>query len=300
MIIRIFKIALSMMIVLAIAAACSQSEDNLAETSEEQSDEGSPDSGKSNGLSETPSQGGNNEENDSARIAQNTEESMMVYEAQLDVETNDYDQFNQQLQTKMDQQEAYMVESNIHKNEQGRRQGHIRIRVPQPNFESLLAGFEEISSEVLSRNISGRDVTEEYVDLESRLQAKEKIESRLLNFMDQAEATEDLIKISQDLERVQSEIEVLTGKMNYLENQSDFSTITLSIQETAAGANLNASPTSIWEETKLAFSNSIHNVGQFFSWLVVFLLGYSPFLVLFAGLILLFWFIRRRRKKSTS
>lgn len=62
-----------------------------------------------------------------------------------------------------------------------------------------------------------------------------------LPFLEQAEATEDLIKISQDLERVQSEIEGLKGKIKYLENQSDFSTITVSIQETAAGANLNNS-----------------------------------------------------------
>ncbi|MFZ0370620.1 MAG: DUF4349 domain-containing protein [Halobacillus sp.] len=296
MVTKILKLALSIMLLLAVSAACSQNEDNSAETSEE----ASSDSAESNGLSETPSQAENGEENGPARIAQNSEQRMMVYEANIDVETNNYDQFHQHLQEKMNQQDAHMVESNISKNEQGRRQGHIRIRVPQPNFEPLLTGVEEISSEVLSRNISGRDVTEEYVDLESRLQAKEKIESRLLTFLEQAEETEDLIKISQDLERVQSEIEVLKGKINYLENQSDFSTITVSIQETAAGANLNNSPGNIWEETKLAFINSLHYVGQFFSWLIVFFLGYSPFLALIAGVGLLFWLVRRKKKKSSS
>ncbi|ASF38768.1 DUF4349 domain-containing protein [Halobacillus halophilus] len=296
MVTKILKLALSIMLLLAVSAACSQNEDNSAETSEE----ASSDSAESNGLSETPSQAENGEENGPARIAQSSEQRMMVYEAHIDVETNNYDQFHQHLQERMNQQDAQMVESTISKNEQGRRQGHIRIRVPQPNFESLLTEIEEISSEVLSRNISGRDVTEEYVDLESRLQAKEKIESRLLTFLEQAEATEDLIKISQDLERVQSEIEGLKGKIKYLENQSDFSTITVSIQETAAGANLNNSPGSIWEETKLAFINSLHYVGQFFSWLIVFFLGYSPFLALIAGVGLLFWLVRRKKKKSSS
>ncbi|MCA1011303.1 DUF4349 domain-containing protein [Halobacillus halophilus] len=293
---KIGRIALSILLLLAVSSACSQNEDNSAETSEESSS----DSAASNGLSETPSEAENREENDPARIAQNSEQRMMVYEANIDVETNHYDQFHQDLQERMNQQEAHMVESNISKNEQGRRQGYIRIRVPQSNFESLLTGIEEISSDVLSRNISGRDVTEEYVDLESRLQAKEKIESRLLTFMEQAEATEDLIKISQDLERVQSEIEVLKGKINYLENQSDFSTITVSIQETASGANLNNSPGNIWEETKQAFIHSLHYVGQFFSWLIVFFLGYSPFLALIAGVGLLFWLVRRKKKKSSS
>jgi|GEM_PF-5688936 len=293
---KVLKLTLSIMLLLAVSAACSQNEDNSAERSEE----ASSDSAESNGLSETPSQSENGEENGPARIAQNSEQRMMVYEANIDVKTNNYDQFHQHLQEKMNQQDAHMVESNISKNEQGRRQGHIRIRVPQSNFESLLTEVEEISSDVLSRNISGRDVTEEYVDLESRLQAKEKIESRLLNFLEQAEATEDLIKISQDLERVQSEIEVLKGKIKYLENQSDFSTITVSIQETAAGANLNNSPGNIWEETKLAFINSLHYVGQFFSWLIVFILGYSPFLALIVGVGLLFWLVRRKKKKSSS
>lgn len=111
MVTKILKLALSIMLLLAVSAACSQNEDNSAETSEE----ASSDSAESNGLSETPSQAENGEENGPARIAQSSEQRMMVYEAHIDVETNNYDQFHQHLQERMNQQDAQMVESTISK-----------------------------------------------------------------------------------------------------------------------------------------------------------------------------------------
>ena len=55
---------------------------------------------------------------------------------------------------------------------------------------------KKLAAEVLERNVTGQDVTEEYVDLESRLKSKRAVEKRLLEFMDDAEKTDDLLKIS--------------------------------------------------------------------------------------------------------
>ncbi|KHE66688.1 DUF4349 domain-containing protein, partial [Halobacillus sp. BBL2006] len=197
--------------------------------------------------------------------------------------------------------EAYIIETNVHKTERGNREGFIRLRVPQNNFETLLSGFEDISDSIQSRNVSGRDVTKEYVDLESRLEAKEKVETRLLTFLEQAEATEDLIKISQDLERVQSEIETLKGQMNYLENQSDFSTITLNIRETKVVVpKVESKELNTWEKTKQAFFSSINGLVNFFSWVVVFVIGYSPILVLLLAIGVIGWLLFRKRRKRTE
>lgn len=57
----------------------------------------------------------------------------------------------------------------------------------------------------MDSSITGQDVTEEYIDLESRLKSKQAVESRLLSFMEQAEKTEDLLAISKDLAKVQEE-----------------------------------------------------------------------------------------------
>lgn len=233
---------------------------------------------------------------DTGDMIDNVQNQMMIYNANISLRTKDYDTFYQQLEQHMDKQKAYIVEANVNRQEQGQRNAHIRLRVPQENFQAFIDELGSYSDNIDSRNISGRDVTEEYVDLESRLTAKEKIEERLLAFMDEAEKTEDLIKISQDLERVQEEIEVIQGKMKYLENQSDFSTITLNITETKVNVpGLNEEELNTWEKTKQAFVQSLNGLTQFASWIMVVLIGYSPVILLIA--IPLVWLLIRQRSR---
>lgn len=277
--------------------ACSNNDAQMNSESADKSTEGQSEESKSHGLSEAPSEEAS--EDSAQTVAENTNEKMMIYQAQINLETDDYDQFINSLKKKMDQNEAYLVETSIYKTEHGNREGHIRLRVPQKNFETLMTTFDEISDNIRSKNISGRDVTKEYVDLESRLEAKQKVETRLLTFLEQAEKTEDLIKISQDLERVQSDIESLKGQMKYLKNQSDFSTITLSITETKVVVpKIEKEQLNTWEKTKEAFMNSINRVLAFFSWMIVFIIGNSPILFLLFGIGLALWWIIRKRKKD--
>ena len=79
--------------------------------------------------------------------------------------------------------------------------------------------------------MTGEDITEQYIDLESRVKSKRIVEERLLEFMGKVEKTEDLLKISSDLSKVQEEIELIVGKMKYLENQTSFSTIQIAMYE---------------------------------------------------------------------
>ncbi|MBN9655797.1 DUF4349 domain-containing protein [Halobacillus sp. GSS1] len=285
-----------------LLAACS-GENSTEESTSESSFDRANDSmntvtedASKNGLADAPEAAENVTEQTEAQ-----QERMMIYEAHIDLETKDFDKFQQKLQTQMNEHEAYMVETNVQKTERGNRQGHIRIRVPQPNFEDLLSGFETISDQIKSRNVNSRDVTKNYVDLESRLKAKEKIEARLLSFLEEASATEDLVEISQDLERVQSDIESLKGEMNYLENQSDFSTITVSFTETKVlVGGVDQGDLNTWERTKQAFFNSINGIVNVASWLFVAAIGYSPILVPVILIVLAIWIWRRKKRKSES
>ncbi|MYL51214.1 DUF4349 domain-containing protein [Halobacillus litoralis] len=288
---------------ITLLAACSGEDSSEEITTEESTSESNTDSvnDSMNKESEDASKSGLSEaaENETEQT-QAQKERMMIYEAHIDLETKDFDKFQRNLQSHMNEHEAYMVETNVQRTERGNRQGHIRIRVPQPNFESLLSGFETISDQIKSRNINSRDVTKNYVDLESRLKAKEEIEARLLSFLEEASATEDLVKISQDLERVQADIESLKGEMNYLENQSDFSTITISFTETKVlVGGVDQQDLNTWERTKQAFFNSINGLANVASWLFVAAVGYSPVLVPVLIVIAL-WIWRRKKRKSRS
>ncbi|WP_028782017.1 DUF4349 domain-containing protein [Thalassobacillus devorans] len=288
-------IGFTLLLSLLLLGACS-SNDEAGESSESMDMATEQEMSESKIAKEGDSLSEDKTNSNTGNMMDNVQNQMMIYNADISLRTNDYDKFYQQLEQHMEEKKAYIVEANVNRQEHGQRNAHIRLRVPQKNFQAFIDELGSYSDNIDSRNISGRDVTEEYVDLESRLAAKEKIEERLLAFMDEAEKTEDLIKISQDLERVQEEIEVIQGKMKYLENQSDFSTITLNITETKVNVpGLNEEELNTWEKTKQAFVQSLNGLTQFASWIMVVLLGYSPVILLVA--IPVVWLLIRQKSK---
>ena len=105
------------------------------------------------------------------------------------------------------------------------RSGTVVLRVPSTRFEQALRDLEELGR-VRSENISGVDVTQEFVDLGARLRNWQAQETVLLRLMDRATSVTDTIRVQGELSRVQLEIERLRGRLDYLEDQTDLATIT--------------------------------------------------------------------------
>jgi len=83
----------------------------------------------------------------------------------------------------------------------------------------------------VSYSSSGRDVTEEYIDLEARLRNLRRQEERLLEILDRAESVKDVLEVERELGRVRGEIERLEGRLRYLSNRVEFATITVELLE---------------------------------------------------------------------
>lgn len=152
---------------------------------------------------------------------------------------------------------------------------------------------------MLDSNISGEDVTEEYVDLESRLKSKRVVEERLLAFMEEAEKTEDLLKISNDLAKVQEEIDQIVGRMKYLENKSDLATVTIHIEERNVSLT-GEEDLNTWERTAEQFKKSLNFLMSFFSGLVVYVVGGFPIIAIMALIGLIIYYIIRKQRKKDS
>ena len=58
----------------------------------------------------------------------------------------------------------------------------------------------------IERNVRGEDATEQYVDLEARLKARQTAESRLISFMENAD-TSEASAFCEELAKVQEEID---------------------------------------------------------------------------------------------
>lgn len=109
----------------------------------------------------------------------------------------------------------------------------VVVRVPAESFERALAALEELG-EVDRELISGQDVGQEFVDLEARIRNLESQEVVLLRLMDESRSVSDTIRVQRELQGVQLEIERLTGRLRYLKDQADMSTISISFFETGA------------------------------------------------------------------
>ena len=111
----------------------------------------------------------------------------------------------------------------------------LTARVPAKNFESTLSRLRELGK-VRGSSINSEDVTAEFVDLNSRLKHWRAQEAVLLGLMAKAKTIEQSIAIQQQLSQIQMEIETITGRLRYLENQTSFSTIQLSLRALPAKA----------------------------------------------------------------
>ncbi|MDX1520428.1 MAG: DUF4349 domain-containing protein, partial [Anaerolineae bacterium] len=92
----------------------------------------------------------------------------------------------------------------------------LSIGVPAENFEEMLRRLKDLAVSVDNETVSGQDVTDEFVDLESRLRNLEATAARIRTFMDQATDVEESLAVSAQLSNVEAEIEQIKGRMNYL------------------------------------------------------------------------------------
>jgi hypothetical protein len=104
------------------------------------------------------------------------------------------------------------------------------LSVPSEEFERVLDQLRGLGKKVTTDSISGQDVTEEYVDLKSRERNLEATEGSLLRLYDRAQNVEEALSIQRELTTVRGEIELVQGRIKYLDQHTAYSQITLDIQ----------------------------------------------------------------------
>lgn len=176
------------------------------------------------------------------------------------------------------------------------RSAYLTVRIPAESVENFTADVAGIAN-VVSQSITREDVTLSYVATESRMTALQTEETRLLELMAQAENMSDLLEIESRLTDVRYELESVTSQLRLYDNQIDYATIYLSIEEVQEYTPVEE-PT-VWERISGGFRNSLTGVKDGAVDLVVWVIANSPYLVLLAlaGGILCFLVRRARRRK---
>jgi hypothetical protein len=108
-----------------------------------------------------------------------------------------------------------------------RMEGQLELRVPHARFDTLLADLLQLADYVDQNNVKAQDVTEEYVDLLSRIRAKQAVENRYLELIKQARNVTEVLEVEDKLRQLREEKEVSLGRLKYLQDRVRFSTIQL-------------------------------------------------------------------------
>lgn len=166
------------------------------------------------------------------------------------------------------------------------RSASLTIRVPSSRFGDALQALKSLDGEIQTSGVSAQDVTDQFVDLQARLTAKQAEEQRYIAILNRANTIDEILKVDASLGNVRTQVEQLTAQINSIKNRTEFSTISMSISTLSA---LPGDTTSkAWDPAKTvgralaALGAMLQVFADVVIWLVVF--GWLPLLA-FAAVI---------------
>jgi hypothetical protein len=198
---------------------------------------------------------------------------------------------------------AYVVSSQEYGgDEEAAPYVEMSIRVPAARFDEVMDRLAGLAVRVTSRSESGQDVTEEYVDLEARLESLETARQRLLEIMQQASTTKDLLQAEEQLTQREAEIESLKGRKQYLAQSAALASIFVELQPSILSQPVGDG----WrpaETTRRAFETLVYGLRGLGDFLIFFAIAVLPWVIvtglaLYAIIRFVLWRIRVRHEKQ--
>lgn len=217
----------------------------------------------------------------------------------LSAETDDLDAMTAALDEKIASMKGYVEDQNVYNGSaySGRRyrNASLTIRIPAEDADSFTQEVSGIAN-VISKEKNLEDVTLNYVATESRVQALETEQTRLLELLAKADNMTDLLEIESRLTDVRYELENYASQLKLYDNQIDYATIHLDISEVQEYTPVEE-PT-MWERIRDGFGSSLKALGKSLQNLLVWLIVSLPFLVLYGGIAAVVIVLIRKTQKN--
>lgn len=219
----------------------------------------------------------------------------IIYTANLEMETTDFQECASKLETLVEQLGGYMEYAAVNNYGSGYRSGNYTVRIPSGSFEGFLRSAGEIGH-VTYQDKSGENISELYYDTESRLTTQRTKLERLQALLARAESMEDIIIIESAIADTELAIEQLTGELRRYDALVDYATIYLNLREVSRLSSVEQTPPSYSTQLGTAFSDGWQNFTNGLKEFT-FLLAYGwMWILLLAIIILAVWRISRRSR----
>lgn len=154
---------------------------------------------------------------------------ILIKTGSLNFAVKDFDTAYQSIKTKIQNHNGYITSENS----RGSKNTNLVIKVPVSDFHQLLELIEKEADQeyLVTKSVNSQDVTAEFIDVESRIKSKKAIETRYLEILTKARTVTAILKVEKELGKIRTEIEQAEGRLKYLRNRSNYSTISLTISE---------------------------------------------------------------------
>ncbi|MHB8646727.1 MAG: DUF4349 domain-containing protein [Thermomicrobiales bacterium] len=177
----------------------------------------------------------------------------------------------------------------------------ISFRVPSERFREAMDRVRNYAVKVQQEQSSAQDVTEDYVDLQARQRTLQATALQLQTLLGKATTVDDTLKVQAQLTNVQSDLERITGKINYYDTRTAFSTIAVAILPVPSPIAEPVTPVAAWSFThsvREAWNRSVNGLQNVADALVTIIIGgWWIEIPLIVGIVLL---VRRERRRRPA
>ena len=232
----------------------------------------------------------------------------IIYTGYVSLETLDFDKTMTDLQQLITSCGGFTQSSNVTGGDYSSiyggntvsRTADYTIRIPVDKFKSVTDSLKNLGN-VVSSSTNADNITMQYTDTQSRLDAYKTEETRLLELLAKASTVEDMLAIETRLSDVRYNIESLTSQLKNWDSQVSYSTLTLSIREVALYSKDNSTTVSYGEQIKQTFTHSLYSLGSFFKGFLKLLVAIFPALVVLAVIaVIVLLIVRAANKKKKA
>lgn len=206
---------------------------------------------------------------------------------------------------------GYIAQTNLYQSSQDAEQleGSLTLRVPAEHLTGALEQLSSLAVKVESQSMNRQDVTDQYVDIQARLQNLEATEKELRSLLAEVRArpeasAEDILAVHRSLTQIRGEIEQLQGRINLLDNTVALSTITVNLRLDVAALPIvdeGWRPGATLTQALRALTETMQRLGNLAIWWAVYLLPIALILVtpVVIGFFVARWFLRHHRQNRS-
>ena len=232
----------------------------------------------------------------------------LITTVDLDVQTKNFDALQEGIESAVNSLGGYIQSSNTYNNSYSyyddednsapsNRSASYTLRIPEDKLDEFLTELRG-EANVTRESKSTTDITLDYVDTAAHKRALETEEKSLETMLKKASELDDIVKIQSRLTDVQYQIDSIESQLRTYDNQVDYSTVNLNIDEVAVYQP--SSNASIWSRISSGFKESVHSVARGFSDAAVWIIVHIPQILVAAVFLVLGIFVSRKIGKKVK